>query len=123
AIDRHLPLVAAQMQSRDRRWARRAPALYEDPAALPPVLRRTGRRCVFAFEAADGLRCGLHVTADAHAIPLARLKPSPCRLFPLALLRKGARTILTVSTGPVAKALGGPPARALACLVGPPVFE
>lgn len=115
AIGRHLPRVAALMAVRDGRWRAGAPPLYAgDPRR--PVLARPGRRCVFAFVGEGGLRCSLHDTAERSGLPVAALKPSPCRLFPLALLEHGGRTILTASLGPVGAFLGAPPEKALACL-------
>jgi hypothetical protein len=80
---------------------------------------RPGRRCVFAYPSEEGLRCGLHTAADTLGLPLAAIKPSPCRLFPLVVLEHGGRTILTASYGDVSAALGGPPEHRLACLALP----
>ncbi len=112
AIVRHLPAVAEVMAARDPRWRDGPPDVFADPRTLA----RSHRRCVFAYPSADGLRCGLHTTAETRGIPLAQVKPSPCRLFPLALLQLGSRTILTASVQHVSAALGGPPERALRCL-------
>ena len=116
SIDRHLPQVSLQMAARDRRWSGGAPAIYADPAARQPVLARSARRCVFAYPTPDGLRCGLHTTAEAEELPVARLKPLPCRLFPLVLLKVRGRTVLTASVGAVGAALSAPPEHRLACL-------
>ena len=116
SIDRHLPQVSLQMAARDRRWSGGAPAIYADPAARQPVLARSARRCVFAYPTPDGLRCGLHTTAEAEGLPVARLKPLPCRLFPLVLLKARGRTVLTASVGAVGAALSAPPEQRLACL-------
>jgi hypothetical protein len=112
AIRRRLPLVAETLRGRDARWARGMPEVFDAGRHLT----RPGRRCVFAYPSPDGLRCGLHTAAEEAALPVASLKPSPCRLFPLVLLEHGGRRILTASYGDVSAGLGGPPEHRLACL-------
>ena len=122
AIERRLPLITRTLAGRDRRWRDGVPDVFDDTRQLT----RPGRRCVFAYPSADGLRCGLHTAADEAGLPVASIKPSPCRLFPLVLLEQGGRRILTASYGEVAAGLGGPPEHRLACLVlrdAPRMFE
>jgi len=107
AIEAVLPTVEARMAA-DPRWKRR-PEVFDDG-----VLRRPGRRCVFAYGDA-GLRCALH---DLGA------KPMPCRLFPLAVVDLGDHRLLTAVHKTTARALQTFPARHFPCLgSGPPVVE
>lgn len=111
-IDGALPDVARTMAA-DPRWARGAPDWHHDG-----VLRRPGRRCVFAVDAGDGLRCGLQQTR-------AGLKPTPCRLFPLALVDLGdGSRLLTAVHRTTARHLATRPARAFPCLAegAPPLY-
>jgi hypothetical protein len=122
AITRQLPLIASTMAGRDRRWSRGFPVVFDAERQLT----RPGRRCVFAYPSPEGLRCGLHTAAEEAGLPVASIKPSPCRLFPLVVLEHGGRQILTASYGDVSAGLGGPPEHRLACLAlrtAPRLFE
>lgn len=103
-----------------------APELLDDPrwvgGSPPPVhvdghLTRPGRRCVFARVRPDGLRCALHELEDARGWPRGRVKPLPCRLFPLALVELDeGRVLLTAVHRRTARGLGTRPAAAFPCL-------
>ena len=41
--------------------------------------------CLFAFVSDQKIRCSLHAVATAHGMPLAKVKPAPCLLWPLSL--------------------------------------
>jgi hypothetical protein len=115
-IDARLGPVTERMAARDRRWAGGPPQIYADPSLRAPVLARSARRCIFAYQGAAGLLCGLHTAAEELGLPVAELKPEPCRMFPLVLLRCGGRSVLTATHGEVSRALGGPPEKRLACI-------
>lgn len=99
-------------------------------AALPEwrdgdVLRRPRRRCVFAEDGPEGLRCGLQRTERATRRPSGALKPLPCRLFPLALVDLGDGTrLLTAIHRSTARHLASRPARVFPCLAAdqPPLY-
>lgn len=104
-----LPEIAAFLASRDPRWARGAPEVFEDDA-----LRRPGRRCVFAVTGPEGLRCGLQ-QLEASGGPA--LKPLACQLFPLAVvLVSEDQVLLTAVHRSTATLLSSRPARVFPCL-------
>jgi hypothetical protein len=119
AIEAAMPEIRAQMAD-DPRWAGEAPAWIDDG-----VLRRPGRRCVFARQHEGGLRCALHEVEDARGAPRGTIKPMPCRLFPLAIVDLGdGRRLLTAIHRATARHLVSRPARAFPCLgAGPPLVE
>ncbi len=112
AIDAALPEIGAFLASRDPRWAAGAPAIYEGDS-----LRRPGRRCVFAAEGPEGLRCGLHELEDATARTRGTLKPLACRLFPLVVVEVDPQTtLLSAIHRNTARLAGSRPARAFPCI-------
>jgi hypothetical protein len=106
-----LPEVAAWMRERDPRWADGAPIWQEERA-----LTRSRKRCVFAVDGPDGLRCGLHQLEDATGRPRGALKPLPCRLFPLALVELEDGRLLTAIHRRTAALLDAPSAKVFPCL-------
>ncbi len=96
----------------DPRWRDGVPAVFDGEGALT----RPGRRCVFARVGPDGLHCALHALEDARGWPRGRLKPMPCRLFPLALVALDDGVLLTAVHRRTARALGSRPAAAFPCL-------
>lgn len=109
--------LAAFLAPLDRRWAAGAPAWHDGAGGL----LRPGRRCVFAVDPGDGLRCGLHRLEDATGRPRGALKPLPCRLFPLAVVDlDDGRRLLTAIHRSTARSLGAPPATRFPCLRSDP---
>ncbi len=96
----------------DPRWAGGPPPVFDEEGAL----RRPGRRCVFARPDPDGLRCALHTLEDARGWPRGRVKPMPCRLFPLAVVALDEGVLLTAVHRRTARGLGARPAAAFPCL-------
>tara|TARA_B100000315_G_scaffold243102_1_gene266094 strand:- start:1246 stop:1872 length:627 start_codon:yes stop_codon:yes gene_type:complete len=45
--------------------------------------------CVFAYEAEDGIRCGIHSAAKNLKIPPEHIKPAVCLLWPLGISDEG----------------------------------
>lgn len=112
AILAALPELARAMAPVDSRWRGGPPELFEGPA-----LRRPSRRCVFAVETKDGLRCGLHALEDVSGRPRGALKPLSCRLFPLVLVGlDDGRTLVSAIARDTARLAGSRPARAFPCL-------
>jgi hypothetical protein len=113
---RRFDRVRAHMVAHDPRWAADpARPVFEGDALLRP-----GRRCVFAIERRDGLRCGLHEIEEQHGLGHAALKPIACQLFPLVLVSLGdGRSFLTALTPVVARMTGSRPSRAFPCLGDP----
>ena len=111
-----------------------APELADDPRFAPEpsavfdedgALRRPRGRCVLARSTPDGLRCALHRLEDARGWPRGRVKPLPCRLFPLAVVAlDDDRVLLTALHRRTSRALTGRPAAAFPCLhlAGAPIL-
>lgn len=112
AITAALPALAAALRDQDPRWSAGPPPIFAEGA-----LSRPGRRCVFALEHPEGLRCALHLHEDAEGLPRGALKPLACRLFPLILVEgdDGSRLLSAVHRR-TARLAGTRPAAAFPCL-------
>ncbi len=111
-ITEALAEVAAWMQPRDARWSGEAPERFDGS-----MLRRPGRRCIFAASDAAGLTCSLHAVEDATGRPRGALKPMPCRLFPLVVVDLGdGHVLLTALARHTSPLAGGGGAAAFPCL-------
>ncbi len=106
-----LPEIRGRM-ALDPRWRDGDPEVFDDG-----TLRRPGRRCVFARLGAVDLSCALHELEDFSGMARGRLKPMPCRLFPLAVVDLGdERLLLTAVHRQTATHLATRPARVFPCL-------
>jgi hypothetical protein len=115
-IERRWKRVRAHMVAHDPRWE----AEPERVAFDGQVLARPGRRCVFAIDRPDGLRCGLHEVEDELGLGPGALKPIACQLFPLVLVAVAdQRSFLTALTPSVARMIGSRPPRVFPCLGDP----
>lgn len=118
-IEAALPRIAVEAAD-DPRWSDGPPTWHDDGALLRP-----GDRCVFALSSAEGLRCALHRVERADGLAPGSLKPTPCRLFPLAVVDLGdGRRLLTAVHRQTARWLAAPPARVFPCLASgsPPLY-
>lgn len=125
AIERALPRLASFMSRRDPRW--------RGPLLAPVIdaegsLSRPGGRCVFAVNAEQGLRCGLHQAERAWGLRAGALKPVPCRLFPIIVVDLGeGRRLLTAVARATSALVGTYPAARFPCLrddaARPPLYR
>lgn len=125
AIEAELPRIERAMAD-DPRWQSGAPDWTDDGVLVRSADSGSRRkRCVFAENTPDGLRCVLHRIELEDDLEPGALKPMPCRLFPLAVVDMGdGRLLLTAVHKKTANALSSRPARVFPCLSvdAPPLY-